>query len=228
MMSEFSECITELEKIEKGKNEEEQIAAVLLVGNGGKAFCAGADIDLAKTLSPADGKLMSALMTDTTNRLSALKSVSIACIDGFAIGGGGELCTSTDLRCFSRQARVKFVQGTHSVSTGWGGGRRLGRIIPKNEALKLLIQRNEVNWEEALRIGLCDVVADEDESAGEAGLKYIRSVIVGNGERKPISPFVLTSLKAGLIARTPEEETEIFASTFEFNTIQKGDTMNKK
>merc|ERR1740124_718208 len=136
-MYELHKCISVLEKMELEQEQKQKdmsvqqvsslpheaslfnpyLAAVLIEGKDGKTFCAGADIDLVSTFSHTDAHYMSELMTNTTNRLKLLKTISISCVDGYAIGGGAELLTATDLRCFSRTSKVKFVQGNHNVST---------------------------------------------------------------------------------------------------------------
>lgn len=89
MMVEFYECILELEKWDSGK-------CVVLAG-AGDTFCSGGDLEtVQKQISK--GKEMSELMQTATSRLFNLPLVSVAAIEGHALGGGAELATACDFR----------------------------------------------------------------------------------------------------------------------------------
>eukprot|EP00953_Heterococcus_sp_UTEX-ZZ885_P007817 4701-Heterococcus_DN1.PRE.1 len=110
------------------------------------AFCAGADLNLARehlttsecymsfAHTPQDGRQMCNLMTDTLNRLRALPMVSVAVVTGAAVGGGAELTTACDYRVLSSDAKIQFVQVKMGVSVGWGGGARLCKLITASTA----------------------------------------------------------------------------------------------
>ncbi|CAM9536332.1 unnamed protein product [Pylaiella littoralis] len=155
MMVHLADAVDDLEKWESG-------VALILHGEGGN-FCAGADLSLAREhlVTGADGRLMCALMTDTLTRLKSLPLISVAAVDGAAIGGGAELCTSCDFRVAGPESSIRFVQVKMGVSTGWGGGARLTGIVGRRAALRLLAWSPPITAGEGLALGLLDVVAAE-------------------------------------------------------------------
>ena len=63
---------------------------------------------------------------------------------GRAIGGGAELTTATDLRVFSPDASLSFVQSKMGLSTGWGGGSRLTSIVGRAKALRIMLEKGAI------------------------------------------------------------------------------------
>lgn len=87
MMVGLAEAVDELEQWEHGK-------ALILHGCEG-SFCSGADLSIVKTINtPREGNLMCAFMERTLSRLESLPLVSVAAIEGRALGGGAEVSRS--------------------------------------------------------------------------------------------------------------------------------------
>lgn len=139
---------------------------VLMLGADGH-FCSGADLGMLGGLHSASesaegaglasfGRWMNATMTTTLTALRRLPQVSVAVVQGAAFGGGAELTTSTDLRIFSSDAKLRFVQAAMAVSPGWGGGARLADIVGPQTARRLLLGGAPVTPQGAVDIGLAD------------------------------------------------------------------------
>ena len=148
----------------------ENKVGLLIYGNGGN-FCAGADIKSVKEniQSAEDGLLMSQIMTLTLLRLRRLPLISVALIDGYAIGGGAELATCTDFRISTKQSTIRFVQAKMGVSTGWGGGARLTKLMGRQKALELLGTSVSFTGEEGMSTysPFIDQVVDIEEADDE-------------------------------------------------------------
>lgn len=155
MMAELADIVTRLEDplVHSGLN------TVILKGTGGW-FCAGADLRVAQKqlTSNEAGTAMGALMVDTLTRFRRLPLVSFAIIEGGAYGGGAELATSCDYRLIDSKAVIQFVQARMGVSPGWGGGARLYKLVGRQHALRLLCTATKTSPEEAVRLGLADLV----------------------------------------------------------------------
>ena len=162
MMLQLSEAIEELERWDGGR-------CVVLRGSGG-TFCTGADLSAARSYvaTPEDGALMCAFMQHWTTRLSDLALVSVAQVEGFAIGGGTELSTATDYRVFASDATWRMVHMRMGVTPGWGGGRRLVKLVGRQHALRLLGTAVPVQATDALAINLADAVADGADGAASS------------------------------------------------------------
>ena len=94
-----------------------------------------------------DGKLeLNLLMQTNLNRIRRLGLVSVSLIEGFAIGGGAEVSTSTDFRVMtnSEKSYIRFIHHRLSLCPGWGGDLRLVQVIERNQALKVLLQAEKL------------------------------------------------------------------------------------
>jgi enoyl-CoA hydratase len=138
------------------------VHAVLLGGAGGKAFAAGADIGELAAADAAQGQQMAESAQRIFRRIETLGKPVIACIDGFALGGGCELAMACTLRLASQAARLGQPEIKLGLIPGYGGSQRLPRLVGRGAALKMLLTGAMVDADEALRIGLVDeVVAAE-------------------------------------------------------------------
>ncbi|KAF1326412.1 Ethylmalonyl-coa decarboxylase, partial [Globisporangium splendens] len=162
MMAELADVVTRLED----PQVHSKLNTVILKGTGGW-FCAGADLRVAQKqlTSNEAGTAMGVLMVDTLTRFRRLPLVSFAIIEGGAYGGGAELTTSCDYRLIEGNAIVQFVQARMGVSPGWGGGARLCKLVGRQHALRLLCTAAKTSPEEALRLGLADLVFYADTEA---------------------------------------------------------------
>jgi enoyl-CoA hydratase len=134
------------------------IRVILLTGAGPKAFVAGADIGELARLDEATGREYAVRGQELFRRIEKLGKPVIACINGFALGGGCELAMACTLRIASDAARLGQPEVKLGVIAGFGGTQRLPRLVGRGEALKLLLTGAMIPASEALRIGLVDEV----------------------------------------------------------------------
>ena len=132
------------------------IRVILLTGAGHKAFAAGADIAEIAGLDEASGRAYAERGHALSRRMEKLSKPVIACINGFALGGGCELAMACTLRLASDTARLGQPEVKLGVIAGFGGTQRLPRLVGRGPALKLLLSGAIVPATEALRIGLVD------------------------------------------------------------------------
>jgi enoyl-CoA hydratase len=142
---------------------DESIRAVLLKGAGPKAFAAGADINELAALDAESGRAYAAGGQALLRRIETLGKPVIACIHGFALGGGCELAMACTLRLASEAARFGQPEVKLGVIAGFGGTQRLPRLVGRGAALKLLLTGAIISASEALRIGLVDEVVPAAE-----------------------------------------------------------------
>lgn len=149
MMVRLAEAVDELQQWEHGK-------ALILHGCEG-SFCSGADLSIVKTINtPREGNLMCAFMQRTLSRLESLPLISVAAVEGRALGGGAELTTACDFRLMSKDAEIRFVQVKMGLTPGWGGGARLVKLLGKQKALQLLGKGEKVDLSYGHQLGLVD------------------------------------------------------------------------
>jgi enoyl-CoA hydratase/carnithine racemase len=134
------------------------VRAVILTGAGEKAFVAGADIgELAKQDSVA-GKEWTHRSQSVVNLIENLGKPVIACINGFALGGGCELAMACTLRLASENAKVGQPEVKLGIIPGMGGTQRLPRLVGKGIAMHLVLTGEMITAQEAYRIGLVNEV----------------------------------------------------------------------
>lgn len=118
-------------------------------------FCSGADLGTVRNLPEHCGaQYISSVMQHNMKRLQLLPMVSVALVEGKALGGGVELITTCDMRVFAPDARMGFVHARLGVTPGFGGGVRLVSLIGPTRALELMLSGQLIDVERADRLGL--------------------------------------------------------------------------
>jgi enoyl-CoA hydratase/carnithine racemase len=136
---------------------DERVRAVVVWG-GEKVFAAGADI---KEMQERDAVTIFRYIgrfQDAFTRLERLSKVTIAAINGYALGGGCELALACDLRICGEEARLGQPEILLGIIPGAGGTQRLPRIVGVGRAKDLIYSGRFVKSEEALAIGLVSKV----------------------------------------------------------------------
>lgn len=157
--------IHELEEAFTALADDAAVRVVLLRGAGGKAFAAGADIGELAAADASSGELLAGSAQRVFRRIETLGRPVIACIDGFALGGGCELAMACTLRLANEAARLGQPEIKLGLIPGYGGTQRLPRLVGQGAALKMLLTGAMVDAAEALRIGLVDEVVAGDSDA---------------------------------------------------------------
>ncbi len=134
------------------------VRAVLLTGAGERAFAAGADIRELAAAPEGEGKAFALRGQAVLRKIETFNKPVIACIRGFALGGGCELALSCTLRIAAEDAKFGQPEVKLGVTPGYGGSQRLPRLVGRGAALKLLLTGAIIDAREALRIGLVDEV----------------------------------------------------------------------
>jgi enoyl-CoA hydratase len=170
------------------------IRVILLTGAGSKAFVAGADISELAGLDAETGRVFAQRGQAIFRRIETLGKPVIACIFGFALGGGCELAMACTLRLAAEEARFGQPEVKLGVIAGFGGTQRLPRLVGRSAALKMLLSGAIIPAAEALRIGLVDEVLPSDQLM--AGAEALALEIAGNA---PIAlERTLIAVNAGL------------------------------
>jgi len=141
------------------------ISVVVLCGAGDRAFCAGADIKERgpQNLTPLEYLEVQRRTVALFAELANLPQITIAAIDGFALGGGLELALACDMRIASSRAVLGLTEITLGTIPAAGGTQRLARLIGPSRAKRMLISGARLTAEEALACGLVDEIYPEDD-----------------------------------------------------------------
>jgi enoyl-CoA hydratase/carnithine racemase len=131
----------------------------VVVWGGERIFAAGADINEMVGLDPVAMLSYIGAFQDVFSKLERLPHVTIAAINGYALGGGCELALACDLRVCGTDARLGQPEILLGVIPGAGGTQRLPRLVGVGRARELIYTGRFVNADEALAIGLVNEVA---------------------------------------------------------------------
>jgi enoyl-CoA hydratase len=142
--------------------------AMLFTGAGEKAFVAGADIAAMQNLTPAEAEEFARVGHATMNAVAGSRLISIAAINGFALGGGLELALACDLRLAADNARLGLPEVTLGLCPGFGGTQRLSRVVGRGLALEIILSGDMITAERAYQIGLVNRLFPAAEFAAKA------------------------------------------------------------
>lgn len=145
----------------------DDVYVVVLTG-AGRSFVAGADIGEMKGFSSADGKKFGVHGGGVFLKLENMAKPVIAAINGFALGGGNELCMACDIRLASEKAKFGQPEVGLGITPGFSGTQRLPRRVGVAKAKELIFSGKQIGAEEAKRIGLVNEVYAAEELLNKA------------------------------------------------------------
>jgi len=152
-----------------------QVRAVIITGEGDKAFCAGADLKERKEMSLDDVRDFLPLYQMSFGAIDRLDRPVIAAINGVAFGGGLELALACDARVMAHDAKIGLTETSLGIIPGAGGTQRLPRLVGIQRAKQMVLWAERLDAQEALRIGLVNRVTAAGESALAASLAWAAS-----------------------------------------------------
>jgi enoyl-CoA hydratase/carnithine racemase len=154
------------------------IRVVILTGAGEKAFVAGADIGELAKQDAVSGKEYAHRGQAVLDLIENLGKPAIACINGFALGGGCELAMACTMRLASENAKLGQPEVKLGIIPGYGGTQRLPRLVGKGLAMQMVLSGEMISAQEAHRIGLVNEVTAAAELIPRA--EAIAAKIIAN------------------------------------------------
>ena len=146
---------------------DENVHVVVLRGAGEKFFCAGANINMLKTVNPTFKYFFCLHANETLNRLEHTPKLVIAALNGHTVGGGLEIAMAADLRIARKGAgKIGLPEVSLGVLPGTGGTQRLARLINKSTAIELMVSGETFDFEKGLQLGMVNQIwetASNDE-----------------------------------------------------------------
>src|SRR5688572_25722546 len=159
-------------------SEDRSLRAVVLTGEGPRAFASGADIKEMSEMGPTVALAFGQLGQSAVNAIASSPKPWIAAVNGYALGGGCEVALAADVRIASDNAVFGQPEVGLGVIPGWGGTQRLPRLIGAGAASEIILTGRRVDATEALRIGLVNAVYPRAELVNRA--RDLASAIAAN------------------------------------------------
>ncbi|MFC2113277.1 enoyl-CoA hydratase/isomerase family protein, partial [Bacteroidota bacterium] len=143
-------------------DELEKDPKILIITGTGKGFAAGADIKEMAGMSPDEALELSRNGQKTFQRLEDYPFPVIAAINGYALGGGCELCMACDIRLASKEAKFGQPEVKLGLIPGYGATHKLARHVGLGNAMYMLATALTVGAEDAFRMGLVQEVCEPE------------------------------------------------------------------
>lgn len=170
-------------------------ARVVLVCGHGRAFCAGNDIKEMRSLTGDDARALATRQAALMGRFAQLPQVTLAVIDGHALGGGLMLAVAQDLRIASDRARLGLPEVTLGFNPGYGIARFLD-VAGGAHGRDLLLSGRTIHASEALRMGLVNrVVAPPTLEA--SALKWASEIAASPREGLAATKEIVRMIRTG-------------------------------
>ena len=222
-----SETLDELNTVLTEIEARDDVKVVILTGgpdkkgNAFKSFVAGADIAEMVGFSAAQARAFGMRASVPFFKLMNMRQVTIAAVNGFALGGGCEICMACDIRIASDNALFGQPECGLGIIPGFGGTQRLARLVGMGRAKELIFTCDNINAEEAYRIGLVNKVVSAEELMPSA--KAMAEKIVSKGS------YAVSIAKAAInngydmdIKNAVEMEANLFGVTCSTHDKQEG------
>jgi len=138
---------------------DENVHVIVIRGAGEKFFCAGANINMLKTVNPTFKYYFCLHANETLNRLEQTPKLVIAALNGHTVGGGLEIAMAADLRIARKGGgKIGLPEVTLGVLPGTGGTQRLARLVNKSTAIELMITGETFDFERGMQIGIVNQI----------------------------------------------------------------------
>ncbi len=172
-------------------------ARALILTGSGRAFCCGAHLRYFTDADPPIGRAPSQIrdnylapIAELFDRFETMPYPIIAAINGYALGGGGEMALSCDLRLLADTAKIGLPETKIGAIPGAGGVQKLHRLVGRSKALEWILLSRHVEAAEALHYGFANAV-HRPEELDQAAFDLARSVLL-------LSPEAIAQAKASV------------------------------
>ena len=153
-----------------------EVKAVIITGEGDKAFVAGADIAEIADLTELNARKFSEQGQEVFTSIENCHKPVIALVNGFALGGGCELAMACHIRVATENAKFGLPEVSLGVIPGFGGTQRLTQLVGKGKAFELALSGDMVKADEAKALGLVNHVAENKEAALEKAEELLAKI----------------------------------------------------
>ena len=208
-----AESLPALKDLVEKLNADRNIYALVITGAGEKFFSAGADLKLFADGDPGNARAMANHFGAAFEALADFRGVSIAAINGFAMGGGLEVAMACDIRIAESQAQMALPEAKVGLLPCAGGTQRLAWLVGEGWAKRMILCGERIDAATAERIGLVEEVVGRGE-----GLARAMALAEQVGEQSPTSvAFCKQLVHSGrdtVIARGLEGERDLFVDLF--------------
>ncbi|MEC8140068.1 MAG: enoyl-CoA hydratase, partial [Pseudomonadota bacterium] len=202
-------------------NANKNVYALVITGQGEKFFSAGADLNVFASGDKGVAATMSKVFGDAFEALTNFRGVSIAAINGYAMGGGLEVALACDIRIAEEQAQMALPEAKVGLLPCAGGTQNLAWLVGEGWAKRMILCGERLKAEKAREIGLVEEVVGAGESLA-AAMKLANQV----GEQSPVAVTACKELiqkgRTQPMAHALPLERELFVQLFDTKDQKEG------
>ena len=210
-----------LENVVAQCNADRHVYALVITGAGEKFFSAGADLKLFASGDKGVAATMAIAFGSAFETLSGFRGVSIAAINGYAMGGGLECALACDIRIAEAHAQLALPEATVGLLPCGGGTQNLSWLVGEGWAKRMILCGERVDAETARRISLVEEVVDTGAALGRA-VSLAESVGKQSPPAVAVCKSLIQSARSGTIDATYATEREAFVKLFDTQDQQEG------
>lgn len=215
------ESLIGLRQVIEHLDRDDDIYALVVTGQGERFFSAGADLNLFADGDRARAREMARRFGEAFEALRDFRGVSIAAINGYALGGGLECALACDLRIAERHAELGLPEGAVGLLPCGGGTQALAWRVGEGWAKRMMLCGERLNAETALRIGLVEQVVEPGGARGHALMLATRVARQSPVAVRLMKPLIDSARRCG-----PDSfgaaEREAFVELFEYDDTREG------
>jgi enoyl-CoA hydratase/3-hydroxyacyl-CoA dehydrogenase len=194
------------------------VRALVIASANPMLFCAGADIKGFATMDAAAGNDLLNEMHALLREMETSRVITVAAVNGLALGGGCELAMACDVRIAAESASFGQPEINLGIIPGFGGTQRLPRLVGEGRARELNLTGDPIGAEEAYALGLANRVVP-DEELFDTALAWARKL----GGQAPLAVEQIKQVSAaGDIEIGIEREKHAFARVFGSEDAREG------
>ena len=149
-------------------NQDREIYAIVITGQGEKFFSAGADLNLFADGDKGVARQMAEGFGTAFEALASFRGVSIAAVNGYAMGGGLECALACDIRICEAHAQMALPEATVGLLPCGGGTQNLAWTVGEGWAKRIILCGERVDANRAKEIGLAEEVVEKGEALSHA------------------------------------------------------------
>ncbi len=162
------ESLTALRDLVLALNADKNIYSLILTGNGPKFFSAGADLKMFSDGNKERARDVARIFGDALETLSQFNGVSIAAINGYAMGGGLEAAMACDIRIAEEQSQMALPEATVGLLPCGMGTQTLAHYVGEGWAKRMILCGERINAVTAEKIGLIQEIVPTGKAKDSA------------------------------------------------------------
>ena len=195
-------------------NQDKEIYALVITGEGEKFFSAGADLNVFADGDKGVAADMSRVFGEAFETLSDFRGVSIAAINGFAMGGGLEVALACDIRIAESQAQMALPEAKVGLLPCAGGTQNLTALVGEGWAKRVILCGEQIDAAKALNIKLVEEVVSKG-NALDAAISLAEMVANQSPSSVTACKSLIQNTRTSPLAHGLMKERELFIQLFD-------------